>query len=383
MNKLYEIPEALYLHIPYCRRKCPYCDFYSIAGEPVEAFVDAILCELEAWAEDVGTVPLRSVYFGGGTPSRLKTDDLVRILQFIEGCFGLHSEAEITLEMNPEDLDHQELKRLREVGYNRLSLGLQTTEDQALRKLGRLHGYEGFLDAYEAAQVAGFKNLSLDLILGLPFQTLQEVEQDLERVLALRPQHISCYSLIIEEGTPFGARYTPGEPPLPDDDLERTMVHLVADTLKAAGYNHYEISNFALGGFESIHNSHYWDILPYFAVGPGAAAFVNGKRLHHEPDVSAYLETWSSGGSPFERLSVVEDLSIEDAATELVIFQLRRLDRGFVLSNYEERFGPLAPRRLEVFKHYEALGMCEKTGDGWRLTGQGADYADALARELL
>lgn len=383
MNKLFDIPQALYLHIPYCRRKCPYCDFYSIVGEPVVGFVDAILRELQAWAEEVGTVPLRSVYFGGGTPSRLKTGDLIRILDFIEDCFGLQAGAEITLEMNPEDLDHLDLGRLRSAGYNRLSLGLQTTQDQALRKLGRLHGYDGFLRTYAAARAAGFTNISLDLIVALPHQTLEDVEQDLSQVLALRPQHISCYSLIIEEGTPFGSLYTPGEPPLPDDDLERLMVHRVSEGLTAAGYNHYEISNFALSGYESVHNSHYWDILPYFAVGPAAAAFVHGKRLMHEPDLDAYLSTWSTPGSPFDRLTLVEDLSAEEAATELVIFQLRRLDRGFILSEYEERFGPLAPRRIEVFRHYEALGLCEETGDGWRLTARGADFADALGRDLL
>lgn len=383
MNRLFDIPEALYLHIPYCRRKCPYCDFYSIAGAPVQGFVEAILHELESWAGEVGAVPLRSVYFGGGTPSRLKTEDLLRILSFIKEHYGLQAGAEVTLEMNPEDLDHQDLSRLREAGYNRLSLGLQTTNDQALRKLGRLHGYDGFLRAYTAAQAAGFTNISLDLILALPHQTMDDIEQDLSQVLALRPQHVSCYSLIIEEGTPFGALYTPGEPPLPDDDLEREMVHRVNEELKVSGYNHYEISNFALSGFESVHNSHYWDILPYFAVGPAAAAFVNGKRLMHEPDLEAYLATWETPGPPFERVTLVEELSAEDAATELVIFQLRRLDRGFILSDYEDRFGPLAPWRIEVFQRYESLGLCEPTGDGWRLTIQGADYADALARDLL
>lgn len=383
MHRLWDPPAALYLHIPYCRRKCPYCDFYSIVGAPDETFISALLCELQAWADEVDPVPLRSVYFGGGTPSRLRTEDLVRILEFIKRQFGLRDDAEITLEMNPEDLDQQNLKQLYLAGFNRLSLGLQTTNDVALRKLGRLHGYAGFLKAYEAAQRAGFTNISLDLILALPHQTIEEVKHDLKEILDLRPQHISCYSLIIEEGTPFGARYTPGVAPLPDEGVEREMVHLVTEQLKAAGYNHYEISNYALKGYESVHNSHYWDILPYYAVGPGASAFVHGKRLLHEPDLHSYITTWSTPGSPFDRLTLVEELTADDAGTELVIFQLRRLDRGFVLSDYEERFGPLAPRRKQTFEYYECLGLCEQTNDGWRLTAKGSDFADALARDLL
>ena len=378
---LYNSPDALYLHIPYCLRKCPYCDFYSVVQEPPEAFLQALICELDAWAEIMPTTPLRTVYFGGGTPTRLKTSQLIALLSHIHDRFGLQSEAEITLEMNPES--QQDLAALRRAGFNRLSLGLQTTDNAKLRKLGRLHAYEGFLKTYKVARAAGFENISIDLMVALPDQTLDDVALDLERILALEPEHISCYSLILEEGTPFGERLEQGVAPLPSDEVEREMVHQVTETLQAHGYVHYEISNYAKPGYRSAHNLNYWNILPYYAVGPGASAFVQGKRLMHPRDVTKYIATWNKAHDPFDCLVLEEQLSLEDAATELVIFQIRILDEGFSLSDYEARFGPLAPWRREVFERQVENGFMEWTGEGWRLTEQGADFADAIARELL
>ena len=286
-----DLPLGLYIHIPFCRSKCAYCDFYSLAGaeERMDDYCRALERHLAEVAPQAECHKADTVYFGGGTPSYLGAERLCRLLGSIRKLYKLDKHAEITLEANPDSAtDRKALKRLRKAGFNRLSLGVQSMDDALLQTIGRIHTRQQVQEAVAAARKAGFKNLSLDLIYGLPGQTMEGWEKALSDAVGLHPEHLSCYGLKLEEGTPLYRRQ--GELTFPDEDMQADMYLYTVEFLKQCGYEQYEISNFAKPGFASRHNLKYWLMQEYAGFGPGAHSDFGNVRYGYARDLERYLK---------------------------------------------------------------------------------------------
>lgn len=378
---------SLYLHIPFCHTRCYYCDFNTYAGMlPLrEPYARALLAEIALAGELArraggGARRARTVFFGGGTPSLLTVAQVTRLLNACRAAFTLDEDAEITLEANPGTLSLEQLEGLRATGVNRLSLGSQSFDAQLLKTLGRIHTPEEITQALSHARAAGFTSINLDFMFGLPGQSMRHWQETLEQALALRPQHLSLYSLIIEEGTPFydwtqEGRIIPG-----DDDLCADMYEYADERLQAAGYINYEISNWALPGHESRHNLTYWRNLPYLGMGAGAHSFFAGKRFSNERDPQQYVNLLKK-----RQLPVVES-EIVGRAQEMseTAFLALRTAQGLHLPTFEERFAApftsFAGNRLRVV---EEAGLLEQE-DGWlRLSKRGRLLGNEVFLRLL
>ena len=281
---------SLYVHVPFCRSKCAYCDFNSYAGQEglIPAYVDALLREAAAWSEAAET--LDTVYLGGGTPSLLPLSQMERLMTGLHGSFTFAADAEVSLEANPESVDLPNLRGLRELGFNRLSIGVQSFDDRELRFLGRVHDTATAEAAYAAARQAGFANVSLDLIFGLPGQRPAQWRRSLEKALTLEPEHLSLYALTVEEETPLATRIAAGESRAPDEDAQAEMYAWSEEALALAGYEHYEISNWARPGRRCRHNLTYWQSDPYLGLGAGAHSYLGGCRFANEMRPDRYIE---------------------------------------------------------------------------------------------
>jgi oxygen-independent coproporphyrinogen-3 oxidase len=364
----------LYLHIPFCRRKCPYCAFVSqepAAGD-LEGYGDILLAEMGLAAQAFRAErPLKSVYFGGGTPSVLDPRQVARFLEQAEALFGLGREAEITLEANPGTVDLERLAAFRAAGVNRLSIGVQSFHDLMLATLGRIHSATEAKEAFLAAREAGFANIGIDLIHSLPDQTLPMWRHELEQTLALAPEHISVYGLTVEEGTPFATRYGDDSQLLPDDELGATMFEEADDLLTAAGYEHYEIANYALPGRRSDHNSGYWRRDGYLGLGAGAHSFLRngyGVRFGNPADLDAYALAVAQGRLPRQD---EQTLARQDAIAEFMFLGLRMTD-GLDSNAFRREFGVGLDEMFggEMSK-LTTLGLLETAGDRVRLTRRG------------
>ena len=355
---------GLYIHIPFCKAKCAYCDFYSLAHseEKMDAYTAALLRHLEEVAPRAAGMQVDTVYFGGGTPSYLGTARLIRILQTVQRRYDVTKDAEITLEANPDSAgDWRALRKLRRAGFNRLSLGVQSTDDGLLRRIGRVHTYEQVQQAVTAARKAKFANLSLDLIYGLPDQTLEDWQRTLADAVALGPEHLSCYGLKLEEGTPLWQQRQ--ELALPDDDAQADMYLYTVAALSEAGYGQYEISNFARAGRESRHNLKYWRMQEYAGFGPGAHSDFGGVRYGYVRDLDGYIAG---------RLVLAESETDGTLARdfEYVMLSLRTaegIDRRTFENRYRQRFEAME----RLFVQYEQAGLAQRTEGGWRLTPRG------------
>jgi len=323
---------GIYLHVPFCRRKCGYCDFYSVAPGPglVEAYVEALAREISLRAEEAPPAPARTLYAGGGTPSLLSAGQWRRILDALREAFPLALE-ELTLEANPAGLGEAYLAELREMGFDRLSLGVQSFDDGELRLLGRRHDAGEARRAVRAARAAGFEEISLDLVYGIPGQGLESWERSIEAALALDPGHVSAYELTLSPDTPLGRRAARGEIPRPPADAVPAYYFLLVDRLAAAGLEAYEISNFARPGRACRHNLNYWRRGPYLGFGPAAHSFVGETRSANLPDLPAYLERLGRGERPGRS---VERLTGEEARRERRMLALR-LREGLPLSELD------------------------------------------------
>ncbi len=339
-------PLSLYVHIPFCVKKCAYCDFLSFpAKESVrEAYVNSLIRELEHFCGKVRNRPVVSVFFGGGTPSLLTESQMGRLMDIVKTHYSLCPDAEITLEANPCTVTADRLRAFHAAGINRLSLGMQSAHDRELKLLGRLHTYEQFLESYRLSRGAGFDNISVDLIYGLPEQTRSDWLDTVRKTAALEPEHISAYSLIIEEGTPFFQRYREddlrrgrGDAPsvLPDEETERNMCHEAADFFQSRGYSQYEISNYARPGKESLHNTGYWIRRDYVGFGLGAASLLDQTRWKNTSRLEAYLQADMGTGCPGEEL---QRLTKEDVAEELMFLGLR-MNRGVSKRQFQKEIG--------------------------------------------
>lgn len=366
---------GLYLHIPFCKQKCAYCDFYSLEGreELMDRYCAALTGHLEEVSPRCDRLTVDTVYFGGGTPSYLGHERLIALLKTVKKRYRLAGECEITLECNPDSIgDVRALKKLRRVGFNRLSLGVQSTDDALLREIGRIHTFSQVEEAVAAARKAKFQNISLDLIYGLPHQTLAQWQETVRTAVALNPEHLSCYGLKVEEGTPLYLRRESAA--LPDDEAQSEMYLWTVDYLAEAGYPQYEISNFARPGYESRHNGKYWSLAPYAGFGPGAHSDFGDVRFAYERDLHRYLD-----GELV--LSEWEEIAPRERMQEYIMLSLRTckgIDKRFFESHFRQRFEPME----KLLTEYERHGLAAPTEQGWRLTAKGFLLSNAIIVSL-
>lgn len=346
---------GLYIHIPFCVKKCEYCDFLSWnAGEEErQQYVAALLSEIESYREFAKGYRVSTIFIGGGTPSVLLPKQMEDILQKIYEIFELERRPEITIEVNPGTVDEEKLQCYKENGVNRLSMGLQSVKDEKLRLLGRIHTYQEFVESYELARKAGFDNISIDLISSVQGQTLQEWKEELETAAAQNPEHISVYQLIIEEGTPFYEKYAEHPELLPDEETSREIYLWTGKFLKEAGYEQYEISNYAKPGKESRHNLKYWERGDYLGLGLGAASMVRNIRMSNTKDMRTYLERCDKPKTMREDVQFLE----EPRQMEEFMFLGLRKTRGVSKKEFKRIFG----REMDMV-YEKALHKCLENG---------------------
>lgn len=369
-------PHGLYVHIPFCRTKCHYCSFYSTTAlARVPDFLQAVGKEMDIYRSDFGTFD--TVYIGGGTPSALSVKDLAVILAGLADKFDVSPQSEITLEANPGDVSLTLLQDFRRLGINRLNLGIQSFDDDALNFLGRRHSREQAILVFEMARKAGFDNLGLDLIYGLPGQSLADWLDTLRQALYFQPSHLSCYQLTLEPKTPLDTRHSKGEISLPDQEMLADLFFQTAVAMEQAGYLHYEVSNFARDAASlSKHNQKYWRHTPYLGLGPAAHSFRNNKRWGNHRDLARYITDLKINAKPIdtEEMLTPEELRLE------ALFLGLRTKKGIDLVNFRERYGcDLLTEKKATIAHLMDEGLLEISGGCLRPTLSGMAVADSLA----
>lgn len=367
---------GLYLHIPFCRSRCAYCDFYSTTDASlVPAFLEALPVEMGLYRE--AFEPFDTIYLGGGTPSLLDPRQVETLLERIRGSFSILPGAEITMEANPADLGVEELRELKTAGVNRLTLGIQSFRDEELSLLGRRHDRAQALAAVEAARTAGFDNLCLDLIYGLPGQSVEHWLFSLRQAVELRPAHLSCYELELKPCTPLGRLHAEGKIEAASEDTARELFVRTSEVLVAAGYVHYEVSNFAAGmHLASRHNRKYWDHTPFLGLGPGAHSMRGNRRWWNRSCLRAYLDDLREGRLPVEGS---EELDTGELAMEALFLGLRTKE-GIDLEEYRLRYGrDLLREHGRELQKWREEGLVELSGPRLRPTLPGMAVADALA----
>lgn len=371
----------LYLHMPFCVRKCAYCDFLSFpsGAKTQRMYAKRLMEDIGVMGKRYGEIPVETIFIGGGTPSVPDSGLIVEIMEHVRHAFHVADGAEISMEANPGTVTREKLTDYRKAGINRLSFGLQSANDRELKLLGRIHTWAEFLESFTLARECGFANLNIDLMSALPGQTCESWKETLSRVTDLDPEHISAYSLIIEEGTPFGERYgsEEGRKLLPDEDSEREMYHETKRFLKDCGYERYEISNYAKPGRECRHNIGYWTGVPYLGLGLGASSYLDGCRFTVNPDMKQYLEEKPG------MFADIEKLTKKDMEEEFFYVGLR-MTTGVSLSEFERRFGISAkevyPGLMETFVKEKAARF---EGDRFVLTDYGLDVSNYIMAQFL
>lgn len=375
-------PLGLYIHVPFCRSRCEYCDFYSLRGgdnkDAMDLYLQAVTRHLREAGARAGDYEVDTVYFGGGTPSFFGAGNLIRLLNEIYKRFAVSSHAEITLEANPDSVTLHSLSRLLRAGFNRISLGVQSDDDALLKAMGRPHNFAQARAAVQNARRAGFENISIDLIYGLPNQTRAQWAGTLRSAMDLRPEHISCYGLKVEEGTPLYEYQDAAN--LPDDDAQADMYLYTVATLEEFGFSQYEISNFARAGRESRHNLKYWTGEDYLGFGPSAASCMAGKRFTYVADLEAYCNGVLGSGAI---TSECETLTLRDRAGEYLMLGLRTA-AGIRGSVYTRRFRMSFAPLEALLRDYAAKGFARQQEDGsWRLTPEGFLLSNQIIGALL
>lgn len=371
------IPLELYVHIPFCVRKCQYCDFLSGPSdeETKDRYIEALLKEIRA-AEHTEDYEIVSVFIGGGTPSALKAEAIASIMRTLQEQFFFCEDAEVTIEANPGTVDLEKLTIYRNVGINRLSLGLQSTDAEELKLLGRIHSYEEFLKSYEWAREAGFSNINIDLMFAIPGQTGEAWRQHLYQVAELNPEHISAYSLIIEEGTPFAEQNLD----LPDEDTEYQMYEDTAEILERYGYRQYEISNYAKQGYMCRHNAGYWQRREYLGFGLGASSLYRGMRFSNTRRMQEYLK---ESRNPDQIRKDVTVLSRNERIEEFMFLGLR-MTEGISEKKFEENFDVrLMDVYGDILQKYEETGFMEHIETKWRFTRKGIHVSNHILADFL
>ena len=387
------MPISLYVHIPFCETKCPYCDFNTYAAiEPLmPSYMAALQSEIARWGRLLHRPKVRTIFFGGGTPSYLPAGDIVRTMTTIHAAFDVQMNAEVTLEANPGDFSTGKLEAYLDCGINRLSIGVQSFDDDLLRTLGRRHNAMDAANAYRQATTAGFDNISIDLMYGLPQQSAAQWQDTLSRALDLSPPHISMYCLTLEGGTPMERWVEQGSMPEPDADLAADMYIRAQDEMRRAGYRHYEISNWAQDGKRSLHNLTYWRNEPYLGVGPGAHSYIGGYRFNALKSPREYIRrlqdmaqdaaasTAANAANPAMRAAidsvpVVDEIEHIDKDMEMAETMMMglRLDEGIGIRAFERRFGaPPSVFYADTLSELGALGLLREQDGALRLTQRG------------
>ena len=371
---------GIYVHIPFCKQKCYYCDFVSYCTKDnlIEDYVKAVEKEIEL--KNIKST-ITTIYIGGGTPSYIDSNYIKEIVNKIFEK-NVSKEAEITIEVNPGTVTFEKLKDYKDCGINRLSIGLQSTQDELLKKIGRVHNFEEFLNTYKMAKKIGFKNINIDLMIGLPGQRISDLKDSLEKVVKLKPKHISVYSLIVEEGTPILEKIQKGELELPGEETERNMYWYVKNTLELNGYIHYEISNFAKKGYYSKHNMNCWEQKEYLGIGSAAHSYRDITRYSNTTNVEEYIKNVKQ--NKLERNRIIHEIQKEDdTKKEFMLLGLRKIE-GIKISDFKNKFGdnPIYLYRTELNKLVEEK-LITVDDDNIRLTNKGIDLANLVWEEFV
>lgn len=373
----------LYLHIPFCGRKCAYCDFLSFAAPEriYRNYVEQLIHEIYGQSNNFAQYQISTVFIGGGTPSILQADLMGELMTVLRECFFLDPDCEITIEANPGTLTMEKLETYLEGGINRISIGLQSGDDAELKMLGRIHTYDDFLKSYQRARQAGFTNINVDLMSGLPGQNVHSWKQTLRKVMMLKPEHISAYSLIIEEGTPFFETYGTNRTGLPEEETDREMYHLTREMMEQQGYHRYEISNYAKPGKECRHNTGYWTGAEYLGLGLGASSYTHGYRYKNTEDLKEYmsLNLYQAGIASQN----IEELTSQERMEEFMFLGLRMM-KGISGSEFLSRFGQNMWNVYgEILDGLEADGLIEVNAPDVRLTDLGIDVSNVVLSKFV
>ena len=382
---------GIYIHIPFCKQKCYYCDFVSFSNKEgyIEKYVETVKREIDSY--DLSKYNITTIYIGGGTPSRIPSEKIQEILEKIRQKISENQtrwkNIEITIELNPGTVDEEKIKKYKEIGINRLSIGLQSTNNKLLKEIGRIHTFEDFKNTYNLVKKVGFENINVDLMIELPNQTISDVKESLNEIIKLNPTHVSVYSLIVEENTKMEQLINNKELQLPDEELERQMYWYVKNTLELNGYNHYEISNFAKKGKESKHNLNCWEQKEYIGLGLAAYSYLNGVRYGNTSNIEEYINVQDFfNRSELEEsgIRIVDEVqTLEDKRKEYMLLGLRKIE-GVSIQKFKEKFieNPifLFRKELEKLVNEELIAI---DGDCIRLTNRGLDLANIVWEEFV
>ncbi len=369
---------GLYIHIPFCIKKCAYCDFASaaVADEVKAKYFDALMREICTY-KGLNT---DSIFIGGGTPSCVDARYIADLFECINKNVHIAKNAEITLEANPGTLTKEKLGIYKSVGINRISLGAQSMQDDELTVLGRIHTAHDTFDAVHMIQSVGFENYNLDLMLAIPHQSIESLDDTLKKAVSLTPSHISAYSLIVEEGTPFYNLAQDGKLALPDEDTERNLCDYAYNFLESHGYNRYEISNFSKPGFESRHNLKYWQCLPYIGLGAAAHSFDGDRRFYNTADTSEYIRLINDGKSA----KIGEDILCENDKIIEYIIMVLRLSRGIIFEDFYEKFGfKFEEKYAKTIQKHTKNGFFDMNNDRICFTNRGFSVSNAILAEFV
>ena len=382
---------GIYVHIPFCIRKCYYCDFVSFTNqeENIEKYIEAVISEIESY--ELEEYNVTTIYIGGGTPSSIESKYIEKILHKIKEKITNNetkfNDIEITIEINPGTIDRKKLQDYEEMGINRLSIGLQSTNNEILKNIGRIHTYEEFLEGYNLARNIGFDNINVDLMIGLPNQTIENIKDSVGKIIKLEPEHISVYSLIVEEGTKIENLLNMNKITLPEEELERNMYWYVKNKLELNGYIHYEISNFAKENKQSKHNVNCWEQKEYIGIGTAAYSYLDNIRYGNTSNIQKYIETQDFKDEKElekNKIRIIDEVqTLEDKKREYMLLSLRKLE-GVSIRKFKEKYveNPifLYRKQLEKLVNENLLTI---DGDNIKLTNKGLDLANLVWEEFV
>ena len=377
---------GIYIHIPFCKQKCNYCDFISYTNkcDKIESYMKCLEKEIDCF--DFTKYNITTIYIGGGTPSYIDSKYIKQIMNTIYKKIQLEKNElkniEITIEVNPGTVTKEKLQDYKDIGINRLSIGLQCVQDRLLKLLGRIHTYEEFLNTYNLAKEVGFDNINIDLMLGLPNQSIEDLKESLNKIILLNPNHISTYSLIVEEGTNIYNQLENNELKLPDEELERNMYWYVKNLLELNGYNHYEISNFSKKGKESKHNMNCWNQEEYIGFGIAAHSYINNIRFSNTNNLEEYIKNVNN--NELEKNKIIEEeQTVEDNKNEFMMLGFRKIE-GVDIAKFKEKFvdNPIFIYKEKLNKLVEE-GLIEIDLNNIRLTNKGIDFANLVFEEFI
>lgn len=375
---------GVYIHIPFCKQKCYYCDFISYANKEqyFDKYVQALIAEMSSFLDN-NDVEIETIYIGGGTPSIIDAKYIEKVMAKLQEKDALITAKEITIEVNPGTVTEEKLKTYKKIGINRLSIGLQSTDNNILKTIGRIHSYEDFLNTYKLARNQGFGNINVDLMIGLPNQKISDIKSSLEEITELKPEHISVYSLIVEENTPIEKMLNIGKLELPDEELERNMYWYVKNVLELNGYKHYEISNFAKEGYESKHNLDCWNQKEYIGFGVAAHSYIDDVRFGNTGSIEEYWKNCENG--EFEKNRIIDEVEkdVFSREQEFMLIGLRKID-GVFIQDFKNKFGdnPIFIFKDELSKLVDE-GLVVVDFDSIRLTNKGLDLANLVWEEFV